>query len=68
MRTLILICILLMFSFSTSDVPETCYCTFEKQSWTAFCGERLTCEKCCEKTKPKPKEKKKKKKKKKKDE
>ena len=68
MKKIILICIFFMFSFSTDKAQETCYCTFEKQSWTAFCGERLTCEKCCEKTKPKKKEKKKKKKKKKKDE
>ncbi len=62
MRTLILICVFFMFSFSTDKVPETCYCTHDGKSWTAFCGERLSCEKCCEKTKPKPKKKKKKKK------
>ena len=56
MKKIILICIFFMFSFSTDKVPETCYCTFEKKSWTAFCGERLTCEKCCEKTKPKKKD------------
>ena len=64
MRIIILICIFFIFSFSTDKVPETCYCTVDKKSWTAYCGERLTCEKCCEKTKPKPKKKKKKKKKK----
>ena len=62
MRIIILICVFFILSFSTDKVPETCYCTFGKQSWTAFCGERLSCEKCCEKTKPEPKKKKKKKK------
>ena len=62
MRILILICVFFILSFSTDKVPETCYCTADKKSWTAYCGERLTCEKCCEKTKPKPKKKKKKKK------
>ena len=49
-----------MFSFSTDNVPETCYCTHNGQSWTAYCGEKWTCKKCCEKTRPKPKKKKKK--------
>ena len=55
MRTIILICIFFMFSFSTDNIPETCYCNDGKVSWTAFCGRDWTCEKCCEKTKPKPK-------------
>ena len=53
-----------MFSFSTDKVPETCYCQYGDETWTAFCGEKISCKKCCEKTKPKPKPKKKKKKKK----
>ncbi len=64
MRTIILICIFFMFSFSTDKVPETCYCQYGDETWTAFCGEKISCKKCCEKTKPKPKPKKKKKKKK----
>ena len=62
MRTIILICIFFMFSFSTDNIPETCHCSDGKTTWTAYCGSNWSCEKCCEKTKPKPKKKKKKKK------
>ena len=62
MKTIILTCIFFILSFSTDKVPETCYCTYDGQSWTAYCGynEKITCKQCCKKTRPKPKKKKKK--------
>ena len=58
MKTLIII--FSLFAISICSPPETCYCTDNKISWTAYCGEGWTCEKCCKKTRPKPKKKKKK--------
>ena len=47
-----------MFSlFYTGNTIETCYCTSESSSWTAYCGSNIDCKKCCEITKPKPKNK-----------
>ena len=54
MKTLIII--FSLFAISICSPPETCYCTDNKISWTAYCGPSWTCEKCCEKTKPKKKD------------
>tara|TARA_R110002051_G_C8365774_1_gene442650 strand:+ start:241 stop:429 length:189 start_codon:yes stop_codon:yes gene_type:complete len=61
MKTLIIIFSLLTISTHTItepiyNEPETCYCTIDGTSWTAYCGPDWTCEKCCEKTKPKKKD------------
>jgi len=54
MKTLIII--FSLFTISICNPPETCYCTEDKISWTAYCGSGWSCEKCCEKTKPKKKD------------
>ena len=58
MKTIISTIIFFMFSlFYTGNTIETCYCTSESSSWTAYCGSNIDCKKCCEITKPKPKNK-----------
>ena len=57
MKTIITICI---FCCLFVREPTTCDCQYEDKMWTAYCGEKISCEKCCDKTKPKPKKKKKK--------
>ena len=61
MKTLIIIFSLFTIpTHNTTEIihekPETCYCTIDNVSWTAYCGPGWTCEKCCEKTKPKKKD------------